>query len=58
VKSSYCIFAVRPKNFFILVLSKEIENQLKMLKKVLAENYMARTFALPKNGRPKGPKDL
>ena len=22
-----------------------------MLKKVLAENYMARTFALPKNGR-------
>jgi hypothetical protein len=50
VKSSYCIFAVRPKNFHFSSL-KEIENQSKMLKKVLAENYMARTFALPKKGR-------
>jgi len=49
VKSSYCIFAVRPKNFHFSSL-KEIENQLKTYKKVLAENNMARTFALPKNG--------
>jgi hypothetical protein len=49
VKSSYCIFAVRPKNFHFSSL-KEIENQLRMLKKVLADNNMARTFALPKNG--------
>jgi hypothetical protein len=52
VKSSYCIFAVRPKNFHFSSL-KEIENQLKSFKKVLAENNMARTFALPKNGRRK-----
>ena len=50
MKSSYCIFAVRPKNFSFSSL-KEIENQLKTCKKVLAENNMARTFALPKNGR-------
>ena len=50
MKSSYCIFAVRPKNFHFSSL-KEIENQLKTCKKVLAENNMARTFALPKNGR-------
>ena len=50
MKSSYCIFAVRPKNFHFSSL-KEIENQPRMLKKVLAENYTARTFALPlKNG--------
>jgi hypothetical protein len=35
---------------FSLVLFKEIENQRKSFKKVLVENYMARTFALPKNG--------
>jgi hypothetical protein len=57
VKSSYCIFAVRPKNSHFSSL-KEIENQLKMLKKVLAENNMARTFALPKMGRLVKPKDL
>jgi hypothetical protein len=57
VKSSYCIFAVRPKNFHFSSL-KEIENQPKMLKKVLAENYMARTFALPKKGEANKPKDL
>ena len=50
MKSSCCIFAVRPKNFSFSSL-KEIENQLKPCKKVLAENNMARTFALPKNGR-------
>ena len=50
MKPSYCIFAVRPKNFSFSSL-KEIENQLKTCKKVLAENNMARTFALPKNGR-------
>ena len=50
MKSSYCIFAVRPKNFHFSS-RKEIENQRKSLKKVLAENNMARTFALPKNGR-------
>jgi hypothetical protein len=50
VKSSYCIFAVRPKIFHFSSL-KEIENQVKTYKKVLAENNMARTFALPKNGR-------
>ena len=55
MKSSYCIFAVRPKNFHFSS-RKEIENQRKSLKKVLAENNMARTFALPKNGRPIGPK--
>jgi hypothetical protein len=49
VKSSYCIFAVRPKNFHFSS-RKEIENQRKSLKKVLAENNMARTFALPKMG--------
>jgi hypothetical protein len=49
VKSSYCIFAVRPKNFHFSSL-KEIENQPRIFKKVLAENYMARTFALPKMG--------
>ena len=49
MKSSYCIFAVRPKNFHFSSL-KEIENQLKTCKKVLAENNMARTFALPKMG--------
>ena len=47
--SSYCIFAVRPKNFHFSS-RKEIENQPRMLKKVLAENYTARTFALPKKG--------
>ena len=55
MKSSCCIFAVRPKNFHFSS-RKEIENQRKSLKKVLAENNMARTFALPKNGRPIGPK--
>ena len=57
VKSSYCIFAVRPKNFHFSSL-KEIENQLKSLKKVLAENNMARTFALPKMGGQKGQRSL
>ena len=47
MKSSYCIFAVRPKNFSFSSLI-EIENQLRTCKKVLAENNMARTFALPK----------
>ena len=50
MKSSYCIFAVRPKNFSFSSL-KEFGNQLKTCKKVLAKNNMARTFALPKNGR-------
>ena len=50
MKSSYCIFAVRPKIFHFSSL-KEIENQPETCKKVLAENNMARTFALPKNGR-------
>jgi hypothetical protein len=56
VKSSYCIFAVRLKNF-ILVL-KEIENQLKNFGKFLVENYTALTFALPKTGWQIKPKDL
>ena len=44
MKSSYCIFAVRPENFHFSSLKKLTSERLK---KILGENYKALTFALP-----------